>query len=156
MNKIIYNKDNTNHHEKKDLVSLIDKKLQFFQDVIQKTIIHVQKNKILDILGISEVNNCIQLLNHVNEKIRILLDKITVVSENDVIEGLQNINNLLSGVLKTYGTDSLDDLLSICFGSAHSIFSNQEEEQKYGLLKRYFHPTSYKIVNQQQLSNTSS
>ena len=49
MNKIIYNKDNSNQPEKKDLVSLIDKKLQFFQDAIQKTIIQVQKNKILDI-----------------------------------------------------------------------------------------------------------
>jgi ATP-dependent Lon protease len=89
-------------------------------------------------------------LNNVNEKIRFLLERITSISEEDVIESLQSINNLLSGVLKTYGTDALDDLLSICFGSTHSIFSNKEEEQKYGLLKRYFHPTSYKIVNQIQ------
>lgn len=149
MNEIIYKKGDPNQPtEKKDLVGLIDKKLQFFQDIIQKTIIHVQKNKILDILGISEVNNCIQLLNHVNEKIRGLLEKISMIAEDEVIEHLQTINNLISGVIKTYGTDSLDDLLSICFGSSHSIFTNQEEEYKYGILKKYFHPTSYKIVSQ--------
>ena len=33
-----------------DLLGLIEKKMTFFQDVLQKTIIHVQKNKIFDIL----------------------------------------------------------------------------------------------------------
>ena len=148
MNKIIYKNDETNQHEKKDLVSLIDKKIQFFQDIIQKTIIHVQKNKILDILGISEVNNCIQLLNQVNDKIKFLLEKLASMNEDEVIEHLQTINNFLSGVIKTYGTDSLDDLLSICFGSSNSIFVTPDEEYKYALLKKYFHPTSYKIANQ--------
>ena len=45
-----------------EIVVLIEKKLLFFQDVIQKTILHVQKNKILDIVGISEVNSCINTL----------------------------------------------------------------------------------------------
>ena len=40
-----------------DMISLVEKKIDFFKDVIQKTIIHVQKNKFLDILGISDVNN---------------------------------------------------------------------------------------------------
>jgi hypothetical protein len=33
------------------VLPLVDRKIEFFKDVIQKTIIHVQKNKILDILG---------------------------------------------------------------------------------------------------------
>jgi len=156
MNKIIYKNEEPSQHEKKDLVCLIDKKIQFFQDVIQKTILHVQKIKMLDILGISEVNNCIQLLNNVNDKIKILLDAILKISEDEVIENLQTINNHLSGVIKTYGTDSLEDLLSICFGSTQSILTTQDEEYKYGLLKKYFHPTSYKIVNQTANSSTKN
>ena len=36
-----------------DMISLVEKKIDFFKDVIQKTIIHVQKNKFFDILGIT-------------------------------------------------------------------------------------------------------
>ena len=40
-------KDNKNT---KDVNILVDKKLEFFKDIIQKTILHVQKNKTHDIL----------------------------------------------------------------------------------------------------------
>ena len=53
-----------------EIVDLIEKKLVFFQDVIQKTILHVQNNKFLDILGISQVNNCIQSLLEISKKIQ--------------------------------------------------------------------------------------
>ena len=46
-----------------DVNILVDKKLDFFKDIIQKTIIHVQKNKTLDILGINDVNICVNKLN---------------------------------------------------------------------------------------------
>jgi endopeptidase La len=149
MNKIISNKDANNSDEKKnDLNSLVDKKIIFFKDVIQKTIIHVQKNKTFNILGVGEVNNCIQILHAVDDKIKILSEKIKNIDENEAVNDLQSINNSLSSVLKMYGTDSMEDLLSICFGSMHSVITTSEEEYKYGLLKKYFHPTSYKILNQ--------
>ena len=78
MNEIINKKENKKPPDinppdnKNDLNNLVDKKIFFFQDIIQKTIIHVQKNKMLDILGISEVNNSIQLLNQISEKMRTL------------------------------------------------------------------------------------
>lgn len=151
MNKVIYkNHVNNDDSKKNNLTMLVDKKISFFQDVIQKTIIHVQKNKILDILGISEVNSCIQILNVIDEKIRIVLEKSKIINEDDVVENLQTINNLLSGVFKTYGTESIEDLLSVCFGTTQSIVTNPEEEYKYGLLKKYFHPTGYKLLNQQE------
>lgn len=157
MNKIISKKASNNQDDKKnDLVILVDKKLAFFQDVIQKTIIYVQKNKILDILGISEVNACIQILNTVDEKIKNLMEKMKGLDEDQVVEHLQHINNLLSGVLKTYGTESLDDLLSICFGASQSIVTTAEEDCKYNLLKKYFHPTSYKILNPTDIESSKN
>ena len=53
-----------------DIILLISKKILFFEDVIQKTILHVQKNKMLDIIGISEVNNCIHLLFELSKSIK--------------------------------------------------------------------------------------
>ena len=150
MNKIINKK--ISNTEKKELV---DKKIKFFQEVIQKTILYIQKNKLLDILGISEVNQCIQIFHEVNQKITCLIEKQHINSEDQTIDQLQSINNQLSTVLKMYGTDSLEDLLSICFGSSMSLLVNSDQEYKYGLLKKYFHPTGYKILNQQKSQDST-
>jgi len=128
-----------------DVNILVDKKLEFFKDVIQKTIIHVQKNKILDILGISDISTCIDRLNEINKKIKEVSNENTTTTDA-VINSLQFINNELSGLLKNYGTESLEDLLLICFGNNNKITTDEKEQQKFDLLKKYFHPTSYKVV----------
>ena len=117
---------------------LIEKKNAFFHDIVQKTVLNIQKLKKLDILGISEVNSCIILLNTISTKLK-------NIDESHVIESLQNINDELVTIIKKFGTESLEDLLMICFGSSfnHSL----EDSSKFDLLKKYFHPTSYKIID---------
>ena len=132
-----------------DMISLIEKKIDFYKDIIQKTIIHVQKNKFLDILGINDVNNCIEKASELSTKI-FEIEKNKNVNTDNVINTLQQINNELSGLLKNYGTDSLEDLLLICFGSNNKIIANEKEIDKFLLLKKYFHPTSYKVVNKKE------
>ena len=107
--KIVNSKKEITKKNTPEIVTLIEKKLLFFQDVIQKTIIHVQKNKILDILGISDVNACIERLGDLSKKIQEVSENIT--NTDVLINNLQQINNELSSLLKSYGTDSLDDLL---------------------------------------------
>lgn len=127
-----------------DVLPLVERKIDFFKDVIQKTIIHVQKNKMLDILGISDVSNCIEKLGDISQKIEEL--STTKPGTTDaIIHNLQLINNELSSLLKTYGTHDFEDLLLICFGTNNKITTDDEEHQKFELLKRYFHPTSYKV-----------
>ena len=128
-----------------DVNILVDKKLEFFKDVIQKTIIHVQKNKILDILGISDISTCIDRLNEINKKIKEITNENTT-NTDALINSLQIINNELSGLLKNYGTESLEDLLLICFGNNNKITTDEKEQEKFDLLKKYFHPISYKVV----------
>lgn len=129
-----------------NISSLVDKKLEFFQDVIQKTIIHVNRNKVMDILGVGDVNMCINTLNTLSDKIKALASNQPNQTEQ-IIQGLQIINNELSGILKMYGTESLDDLLTICYGSNNSTPPlNEHETTKFDLLKKYFHPTSYRVV----------
>ena len=140
----IIKKEIKNSH---DINILVDKKTEFFKDIIQKTIIHVQKNKRLDILGISDVSTCIDRLNELSKKINEINNEcITSENTDKIINGLQYINNEISGLLKVYGTESLEDLLLICFGNNNKITSNDSEQQKFDLLKKYFHPTSYKVV----------
>ena len=63
---------------------------------------------------------------------------------------MQLINNELSSLLKNYGTESLEDLLLICFGNNNKITTNDNENYKFDLLKKYFHPTSYKVVSKKE------
>jgi len=140
-NIIKENNLNTNN----DINVLIDKKIIFFQDVIQKTILYVQQNKILDILGVSEVNNCIQTLYDLSKKLITNMEKKELVTE-DVINNLQIINNELSTLFKSFGTYNLEDLLWICFGNSVINTNSELDKSKFELLKKYFHPTSYKIL----------
>jgi ATP-dependent Lon protease len=133
-----------------DIISLISKKILFFEDVIQRTILHVQKNKMLDIISISEVNNCIHLLFELTKSIKeINIASLEKENTDSAINVLQNINNELSSLFKVYGTELFEDLLWICFGnnSINAYATSDLEKQKFELLKKYFHPTSYKILN---------
>jgi ATP-dependent Lon protease len=152
INIISYNKDMTDKNAplKKETISnditlLVDKKIGFFKDVIQKTIIHVQKNKFLDILGIGDVGTCIDRLGDLNRKIHDVANNKN--NTDNLINSLQVINNELSGLLKNYGTDSLEDLLLICFGNNNKLTTDDGEQEKLDLLKKYFHPSSYKVIN---------
>jgi len=140
-NIIKENNLNTNN----DISVLIDKKIIFFQDIIQKTILYVQQNKILDILGVSEVNSCIQTLYDLSKKLIFNIEKKEINTE-DVINNLQIINNELSTLFKSFGTYSLEDLLWVCFGNSFININNELDKSKFELLKKYFHPTSYKIL----------
>jgi ATP-dependent Lon protease len=128
-----------------DVLLLVEKKIDFFKDIIQKTIIHVQKNKTLDILGISDVSTCIEKLGELSKKIE-EMGSLSITSTDIIINNLQIINNELSSLLKSFGTDSLEDLLLICFGNNNKITTNEEEYNKFELLKKYFHPTSYRVI----------
>jgi len=150
--------DNNNKKDKKDpndkndndMIKLVEKKVEFFHDIIQKTILNVQKNKFLDILGVSDVNMCINTLNGLNDKIKDIIKPNKIIKTEELINNLQIINNELSGLLKTHGTESIEDLLSICFGNNISIINSVDESNKFELLKKYFHPTSYKVVNKKE------
>lgn len=139
-----------------DNLNLVEKKLSFFSDVIQKTVINIQRNKALDILGMGDMANCMNTLTKLSNNIKKIDADIKDKKVDNIIDNLQVINNELSGLLKSYGTDSLDDLLVICFGSNSSIVYNEEEGLKYELLKKYFHPVNYKVLNLKKEGNNKS
>jgi ATP-dependent Lon protease len=144
--KIQINPVNTLKNEQ-DITILVEKKLAFFQDVIQKTILNAQKNKMLDILGVSDLSTCINTLNSISDRMKTISESATLLPTDNIISNLQVLNNELSGLLKCYGTESFDDLLSICFGNNNAIVTSEDDSLKYDLLKKYFHPTQYKVVN---------
>ena len=146
-NENIIIKNEITNKNNNDIVLLVKKKIEFFKSTIQKTIIQAQKNKILDILGISDLNNCVDKVSEINEKIKKLLLSLTLNVNTDLLaSNLQSINNEMSSIIKNYGTEMLEDLLTICFGNNNQITCSETELLKFELLKKYFHPISYKVI----------
>ncbi len=139
---------------KPEVLVLIDKKTIFFQDVIQKTILHVQKTKLFDILGVSEMTKCVNMLYDLFKSIKDLVNNKNNIPMDEILTKLQEINNELSSILKIYGTESLEDLLCICFGGSIQIPFNCPE--KFSLLKKYFHPISYNVLQNDKYTNVNN
>ena len=139
-----------------EVLSLVERKETFFQDVIQKTILHIQKNKILDILGMNEVNKCIQSLQDLGNKMYQMIESKNNMTTDELLTKIQELNNDLSGILKLYGTDSLENLLVVCFGSNALSHIHKSETPKFELLKKYFHPTGYSVISESSSASASN
>jgi len=126
-----------------DIIRLIDKKILFFNNVIQSTILNAKNNKINNIICENEYDTCLNLLNELNKKI-LNTSKLNS-SKEELINQLQNINNDLSSIIKVYGTETFENLLIVCFGSQKYI-EIDNNLLKYEILKKYFHPTGYKVL----------
>jgi len=130
---------------------IVKKKIEFFKTVIEKTLFHINKCKLIEVVSIIDVNICTNKLYELNLQVKSLLEDInlnTIVAYTkieDKINELQTINNELSSMLKNYGTSELSDLLIICFGN--DIIDHNSSDLKFDLLLKYFHPISYKILN---------
>lgn len=123
---------------------IVEKKISFFKDVMQRIVIHIEKHKMLDILSIGDISNCIDRLNLLGKQISYLEDGLLLNKNNDDFsDQLQVINNGLAGILKNYGTIHLEDLLNICLGEDKITLNTPIHKHKFELLKKYFHPTGY-------------
>jgi len=133
-----------------DIVNFIQGKVSNFEDIISKTIIITQRYKLLDILGASELNICTQgLINLYKdlENITSMIDSTNMDKNNKLVNKLQNITNELSVIFKSFGTDSVEDLISVCFGPNFiDNVVNHDNVDKYELIKKYVHPIGYKTV----------
>ena len=138
-----------------DMITLVEKKIYFFEDIVQKTLIHVQHNKVISVLASNEVNTCVTQLMCISKKIKELRSVLAESNSDTLINNLQIINNELSSLFKSYGTQTLEDLLWICFGNNYvasgvsNVVLNESDKSKLELVKKYFHPTGYKVVNHQ-------
>ena len=128
------------------------KKNKLYQNIIQDTILYVQKYKTLDVIDAGELNICIQslenLYNQTNNITSILSAKRNMIDFNDVISRLQSINNDLSVNFRLYGTKNIDDVLNICFGTEYIEQNiNDTNSELYEVIKKYTHPINYKILD---------
>jgi len=128
-----------------------ERKVASFQRMITETILAVQRYKVLDIISASELNVCIQSL----EPLYADLDNISIILQKnrkktdyeDIVNRLQKINNELSVLFRTFGTQHIEDLVSVAMGSAFiKTIVGDDREELYEIIKRYVHPISYKVM----------
>lgn len=127
-----------------DVELLVKKKRAYFQDVVQRVALYVQHNKILGIISIGEFNSCMKMISSFG----VNMNSPDLIGEN-ALNVLQIINNELSTIFKSFGSSTLDDMLFICFGNDEltTYAADAISRNKFELLKKYFHPISYKISN---------
>ena len=139
-------------NKKSQMTALVRNKCSFFQEVIQKTISHVQKNKFLDILVVSDVIRCVKMMKVIYANIDKLLEQMDSMHDDAVMKRMQEINNDLSMAIKSYGTESLEDLLVVCIGT-NSVVENNANPV-FCLLKKYFHPIGYSVVGNKYIPSS--
>ena len=98
----------------KDTQRLLNTQIQYFHELIQKTLISIQKYKQLDIIGANELNQGTQQLESLYRELsnnKLLLKSKTNISK--IKANIEVIRNDLHQVFKLYGTENVHDLLNV-------------------------------------------
>ena len=132
---------------KKDIIGFFNKKIECFQKMILYTLLGVQKYKILNFFSAKEFNLCIQGLETINEHLNNIniLVKNKQYDQEDILNRLQDINNEISQIFRSYGTLHMKDLLQVCFGIKY--VDSIDDKDKYYLINKFIHPIGYKIMD---------
>jgi ATP-dependent Lon protease len=154
-NKKIFKKDLKKIEKKKKKSSSKSsclKKTRYYQNIIQDSILYVQKYKLLDIIDAGELNICIQnlekLFDETNNILILLNNKKQLIDFEEVVRKLQKINNDLSSNFRLYGTKNINYILDVCFGSDYINENiNDTNNELFDVIKKYIHPIHYKVLD---------
>tara|TARA_Y100000768_G_scaffold206226_1_gene155422 strand:+ start:13671 stop:16967 length:3297 start_codon:yes stop_codon:yes gene_type:complete len=140
------------HDEQDTFKRVLSEKIITIKSIITRTILSAQKYKLYDIFGANELNVCLHSLEGMFtdlQDILIQLDNNNKIDETIYINKLQDITNELSSLFRTFGTETIDDLLSICFGAdfISKSFITDESINRYNIMKKHVHPIGYKIMS---------
>jgi ATP-dependent Lon protease len=147
LKKVIENKKISDLHE------FIKDKNSQIQAIIRSTIVSIKRHKNNEIFSDNDVVLSINILNELYEKTK---DLNHDADKN--IEKLQKIIDKLSMVICGFGTETIDDLLFISFGSEFLNIKTDNDiiKDKYALIRKYVHPIGYKIVHWKQNRRVSN
>ena len=133
--------------EDDEINKLIEDKVLYIQDIIRNTIISIQNYKKNGIFSNSDVNICTLSLNELYEKTNKIIESLNKEHIDSIIDLLQQVIDKLSIITCGFGTLHLEDMLYITFGSEFlQLNKTPEINAKFDILKKYFHPTGFKIV----------
>lgn len=119
-----------------------NEKINFFKEVITDVQLGVKNYHLMGVFNSNDLNICLDGL----EKI---INLINSISNENIINDLQYINNNLSSLIKIYGIYSLKNFLKICLSNefAEKYLKSTILNKKLDVINKYLHPINYKILN---------
>lgn len=119
-----------------------NEKIKFFKEVITDVQLGVKNYHLMGVFNSNDLNICLDGL----EKI---INLINSISNENIINDLQYINNNLSSLIKIYGIYSLKNFLKICLSNefAEKYLKSTILNKKLDVINKYLHPINYKILN---------
>lgn len=119
----------------------LKKKKLDFRNIIENINNNVQKSVDISIIT---YQNYIEFI----EKNNIVLNKYYDIDNSNInieIEKLQELNNYISELLRSYGTTNFLDILTICFDNDY-IHNNIINVDKFNLILKYCKPFNYTVL----------
>ena len=133
----------------KEIYDFLKQKINYFQDIIQKTVLSCYQYKMYDILNQNDLMTCLEQLQILFKDLRDIYNEINSKTHNNLdmfISKLQDINNDLSNIIKNYGTQDIRDLISICFGSKFKPALSKSQQEKFNIILKYVKPINFKAI----------
>ena len=149
----------TKNVKKSNIIETTKQKIISFQNMINKTIMSIQRYKSYELLSANEINICVKNLEEIYKDLLKINEVLhTNIDLDDIISRLQNINDELSSIFRTFGTYNIEDVLTVCFGPNFlNSQLNEENNEKWDIIKQFVHPIGYKILNwKHEQKNTTS
>ena len=134
--------------KKNNLELFLKEKTEYIQNVIRNTIISIKTNNIMNVFSNNDTNLSLSVLDDIfNKTIEIQNDIIHKNKHDELLNSLQGVIDKLSLIVCGFGTQKIEDLLFICFGSEYQNMKFLEPIMidKYDLIKKYIKPIGYKI-----------
>ena len=124
----------------------LTKTIDYFNLLIQKTLLSLQKYKQLDIIGANDLNSSTQQL----EQLYFKLENNNLLLKNKqnftkIKSNLDIIRDDISSIFKNYGTENIRDVLNLSFSDEY-INTSTWDKEKYKLIEKYFHPINFKNI----------
>jgi len=139
---------NNENDDKNKVTGLIKNRIEYINDTIRNSIISMNEYNRLHIYRNSDMHICYNSLSELYSSNKVLSLNVDTIKTDDCIDKLQKIIDKLSLTMSVFGTKNMDDLLYITFGSEFKqIKHNTLLNSKLELVRKYFHPITFKIVN---------
>jgi ATP-dependent Lon protease len=141
--------------KQEDVTVLIEDRIVHIRSIIRNTILSIQNYKKMNIFSNSDVAICMSTLTELYESTNDIMSRLKTETIDTSISSLQKIIDKMSLIISGYGTQNMDDLLYITFGSEFANFTGSDEMMgKFALIKKHIHPTGYKIITSKTRTKT--
>ena len=139
---------NTSYNVLTMMENVLKERLINTRNILVRMFTSIQKYKKENIITLTETTYVVDEINNLIKKITLIESKYTnaLLTNDDIIVNLQELNDKISGLMKTNGASCLYDMIVICFGNDYLDTLDINTVKRLKILNETFHPISYKSI----------